>query len=429
MPRPAGRMPHYSLIAKLGVLLAACGMIYACASMLFRVTTGQTDFSIFYRTAQAVQGGVAAEFYGQMDEVTDCHRCISPAGTMLFAYMPWLSLRGAALVWVAFNLGLLVLCAWCLWRLFGRLERQRRLYQRTWPWALVILAVLALDCLQVGQLSLLFTTCWLVALVADKGLLAASMLMLPAAIKLYPALLFALPLGLRRWREALWLPVAAVLVGLLLPWPLYGRHLLEMWAGFSHYMIFSSESSRVVSMINPYLPSNQSLDVTVLRYLADLPDFGRVYPWFPHLALSPAWAMRITLALKLGLLLVTGAAAWRLGSRAAVQPRWTALVMLGLWSVTLHLLLPETKARYAVYAFPAWLPVLALLTARHRHRRLPLRYGVLVGLGLVSQVQLMPPEVRIFGPSLVATAALWAVLLRVAWQAPATAGTDQPAGR
>lgn len=407
---------HKRLAAKLMVLLAACGVAYACASLLHRATTGQTDFSVFYRTAQAIRGGAPAEFYAQRDEPTGFHRCIAPSGTALFCYMPWLSIRGAALVWIGLNLGLLVVSAWCLRRVFGALERQRRLYRGTWLWACAVLMILSVDCLQVGQLSLLFTTCWLAYLVAGERLPGAVLLMLPTAIKLYPGLLLAVPVGLRRWRQVLWLPVAAILVGWLLPWLPYGGRLPGMWAGFFRYTILGGESSRALAMVDPYLPSNQSLDVTVLRYLADLPGFGQAHPHFPHLTLDPALVMRLILALKLVILVLTGVAAWRLGKRAAARPHWTALVMLALWSVTLYLLLPETKARYAVYTFPAWLPLLAMTGARRRRRGPYLGRCVLIALGLAALLELLPDELRLYGTACVVTVVMWGMLLSASWR-------------
>ena len=425
MTRPARPPRTTSVAAKLMAALAGVWVVLGCLSLISRAGAGQSDFSVFYRTALAIRGGVPAEFYRELDPPTGLRHCIAPSGTMLFSYMPWLSPRGAAAVWALFNVGLLALAAWCLWRIFGHLERQRRIYQRTWLWAVVALAILNTDNLQVGQFSLLFTTCWLVYLAVDNGLLAATMLMLPAAIKLYPAVLWAVPLGLRRYRQALWLIPAGVLVAFILPLPLYGGHLLEMWRGFFGTVLLGGEKSRMLDMINPYLPTNQSLDVTLLRYLADLPRFSQAHPHFPHLSLDPGLVMGLILALKACLLVVTGAAAWRLGSRAHTQPRWTALLMMALWSATLYLLIPETKARYAVYTFPAWLPLLAMVASR-RHR--PWAYAgacLLLVAGLASVLQIVQNESRLYGPSCWATIAVWVMLLRVAWQARVAADTNR----
>jgi len=419
-----------SLTVRLAFILACLGVTWASGSLVDRAATQQSDISTFYRTAQAIRGGVTAEFYGQPDE-RGGRRCIPPAGTMFFGYMPWLSAAGAAAVWLVFNLGLLVLGAWALGRVFGRLERHRRLYRRIWPWAVMLLMVLSVDALQVGQFSLLFTTCWLLYLALDSGFAAAAMLMLPAAIKIYPALLWAVPLARRQGRQLLWLAPAALLIGVLLPLSLYGTHLPDMWRGFFRHTIVRSADSRLGDMFSPKEEANQSLDNQLFRALTDQPEFNEKYPHFPHLHLPPEGVAKLAAALKLGLLLATALAAWRLGSRSRAQPRWTALLMLGLWSVTLVLLLPENKAPYIVYCFPGWLPVLAMLAARSRHRRLPWHCAAVVALGLASLIQTMPHAVRCYGPALVATVALWAILLRAAWQArlPATGTHHEGRGR
>lgn len=404
-------------------LLAALWIVTAAFSLLHRVQTGQTDFSVFYRTAHAIQGGVAPGFYEQLDPPTGLRYCISPSGTMLFAYMPFLSIRGAAIVWAVLNIALLILSAWCLHRIFSRLDRQRRLYRRTWLWAVFVLLILSGDALQVGQFSILFVACWLVYLAVDSGLLAACMLVLPAAIKIYPALLWAAPVALRDWRRTAWLIPAVVVVAILLPLALYGSHLPGMWTGFLQTTLLGGESSRMLDMINPYLPSNQSLDVTLLRYLADIPAFSDDHPGFPSLGLDEALVMRLIMLLKLAILTVTSLAAWRLGRRARLQPRWTALMMMALWTAALFLLMPETKARYAVYLFPAWLPLLAM-TAAARHRRW--HYAgccVLLALGLASVMQLVPDAMRLYGLSCFASLAIWLALAKAALsQTPVPAG-------
>ncbi|MBU0609117.1 MAG: DUF2029 domain-containing protein [Armatimonadetes bacterium] len=425
-----------SVVAKVAVGLAVLWSIAACASLVRRVQHGQTDFSVYYRSALAVRGGVGPEFYRQTDEPTGWLYCIPPPGTMLFAYMPWLSIGAAAVVWGLLNLALLALCGWALWRIVGRLERHRRLYQSAAPWALFLLLILSTDSLQVGQFSVLFVACWLLYLAVDHELLGAALLALPATIKLYPALLWGAPMALRDWRRVRWLAPATLVIGLVLPLALYGARLPGMWGGFLSATLFGGTKSRLMVSLNPDLATQQSLDVTLLRYLADLPDFAQTHPGFPHLRLDAGLVLGLAVLLKLCILVATAAAAWRLGARASRQPRWTALLMLALWSAAMWLLLPDTKSRYAVYLFVAYLPLLAM-TAAQRGR--PWRYAgccLLLALGVASIVQAMPHALRLYSPACFASLAIWAIVLRTAWQdrpragdvaaAPAIPSQDSP---
>jgi len=405
--------PHHGVRAPF--ILAALVVLWAAGGLIGRGARGRGDFSRFYRTAQALHAGAGADLYAETD-VPGGRHCIPPSGTVFFFYMPWVSGALAATVWYLFLAALLVLDAWCLRRLFERLDRQRRLYLRLWPWAVLVLSLLAYVSLQVGQFSVLFVTCWLAYLLLDGGLAPAVMLMLPAAIKLYPALLWAVPLALRRYRQLLWLAPAAVLIVVLLPLPFYGSRLPGLWQGFIRATLLDPAHGRLGDMFHPDEENDQSLDNQLFRYLTDQPELTRRRPYFPHLRLDPDGVAKLVAGLKLGLLIVTCLAAWRLGARATTQPRWTALMMLGLWSVTLVLLLPENKAPYIVYCFPAWLPVLAMAAAG-RERRRRLGASALVALGVICQMQAMPYAVRAFGPALATTIVLWLMLCRIAWRA------------
>ena len=176
------------------------------------------------------------------------------------------------------------------------------------------------------------------------------------------------------------------------------------------------QQSRLAHLVNPYLPSNQSLDVTLLRYLADLPAFSAAHPGFPHLRLAPDAVLVVVWCVKLAVLIATGLAAWRLGRCARTQPRWSALLMMALWVATLYLLLPETKGRYAVYTFPAWLPLLALVAAQRQRWRYAVGCG-LTALGVAATAGLLPDAARLYGTACLASVAVWLVLWRMAWRA------------
>lgn len=394
------------------LFLSVLSLTWASFSLLSRTARGSGDFSLFYRTALELRRGASWEVYQERD-ITGELRCLAPPGITFLLYMPWMSSAAAAAVWLVFNLGLLGLSAWCLWNLCHRLDRQSRLYTSTWPWALALLLVLSADGVQVGQFSVLFVTCWLSYLVVGNGFAGAALLMLPTAVKVYPALLWAVPVALRRYRDLLWLAPAGVLLGVLLPLLAFGDELPALWRGFVQYAL----PQRTQHMLRPWVESNQSLDNLLLRCLTDQPQFQAKYPYFPHLHLQPALVTHLIMLLKLGVLTATALAARRLASRRLVQPRWTGMTMLGLWSVSLVLLLPENKAPYIVYCFPAWLPVLAGLAARHRLGCLRPGHVMAVVSGVLSQVQLMPDSVRIYCPALMATIALWAALLRLSWRA------------
>ncbi len=416
--------------AKVALVLGILGVLWATWFLLDQVGQEETDFSVFWRTARALEGGVEPRFYDTLDKTGWLH-CIPPAGTTLLAWTHFFSPLAAAAVWAGLNVGLLAACSLALLSIYRRLDRQSRLYQSTWLWAVGLLLFLSAGSLQVGQLSILFTTLWLLYLLADarsQHFLAAVSLALPTVIKLYPGLLLAVPCFLSRRRQLLLLLPATVVVAVLLPALVYGRNLPNMYYGFVRYALLGS-NSRLADTANINVRSNQSVDVTLHRYLTHTEPFHSVHPHFPHLRLPQEVVSALAHVFRAVVLLVATVASWRWQRRAPPCPRWSAVLLMGLWTATLYLILPETKARYAVYIYPAFLPLLAMAAAA-RVRDGRWRYGticVVIFLCAASILQVFPYGMRVYGSSLVANAAVWAANLRALSRRSAGDGARAPA--
>lgn len=407
---------HYSTASRVALVIGILLALAECWHLTHRVASRQTDFSVFYRSAQELVGGVDAEFYRRLDQ-TGLYHCIPPSGTMLLFWMPWTSMQVAAALWSLLNLAVLALSVWALHAVFAGLDRQRRLYQSTWLWAVFLLLVMSSGSLQVGQYSVLFASCWIFYLWADatnRHALAALLLALPTTIKFYPGLLFAIPATLRRFRQLACLLPAIILLAVILPLPLYGSHLSEMWHGFFTHIIFG-DANRVQAGLRPESLSNQSLDVVLLRYLTFQPIFHQANPWFPHASLPQTLVALISNLLKLGALVLTALASVRLSTQALRRPRWTALLLMALWTATLYLVMLEVRARYAVYPFPAFLPLLVMAAAQRHNLKRYVGWCTFIALTVAAVLQFAPDSVRMLGPSVIAIVAVWAVLLRCAW--------------
>ena len=83
--------------------------------------------------------------------------------------------------------------------------------------------------------------------------------------------------------------------------------------------------------------------------------------------------------------------------------------MAALWSSTLYLMLPETKARYAVYAFLGFLPLLqaALDRSAHSTRTARIWRWAEIAACVVLILVLLPGSVQVWGLGLLGPLVLW----------------------
>lgn len=395
--------------------LAGINAVLQVNRMVRAVGLAQTDFSVFHRTARWLAAGGGPDIYRRLDEPTGWYHCIPPLGTVLVLPLAPLPAPVAAIIWGAFNLGVVGLMAWALRQVLRRLDRHGPLFAGTYPWALLVLLVLSSGALQVGQYTVLIVACWVLYLVVSahgRPFGAALLLGVPATVKFYPALIWAVPVALRRWREVAWLPVVSALMFTLVPLAVYGPRAWELTVGYFQGNV-SGEVKRLDRFYDLGAPSTEGLDLILLRYLTHDESFHSAYPWWPHADLPPRVVHALAHVLRLVILAVSVTVAWRWGARHQDTPRLSALMLLALWTATLYLILPEMKSRYALYLFPAFLPLIAAAAGALRSGSKWRGVGLtaLVVLCTGALIQLTPKPWRMCGPGLAATLLVWLSVL------------------
>ena len=83
-----------------------------------------------------------------------------------------------------------------------------------------------------------------------------------------------------------------------------------------------------------------------------------------------------------------------------------------LWSATLYLILPETKARYAVYTFVAFLPLLERVVNEDETGNVRLRVFAEIAFCVVLIGGLMPDPPKVYGAGFFGALLLWLENLR-----------------
>lgn len=376
-----------------------------------------TDFTVFYNTGKLLDKGAGAELYRGKDETTEWLRTIPPFGQMIIAPFGQSSIKAAAIGWGVFNLALLAATAWALREFIRRLDGKSRVFGAIWPTSVLLLLVMAPASIQVGQFSVLFTACWVfsLALLATKFRdLAGAPLAIPICIKLYPALLLAVPLLARRPR---WLVGTLVFVALFCaaPFLIYGARTPQLSASFWHNAIASS-GGRVAEARNANSPANQGLDVVALRYGTRQPIQER-FPNLPHLSLPVSTVMTAVSGARALVVLVSLFVGWRFWRRGQLSPLWGQAMLLALMCAALYAILPGAKTRYAIYEFPAFWPVLVCAFAARRlnKARAFWAWSVFAFVCLMF-IAFTPSPLRVYGVGWFAAIALWASNCVTMWR-------------
>jgi len=371
---------------------------------------GGSDMGVFYRVAHALWQGAGAEVYVGRDATTGWFNCIPPVGLMWMAPFAPFSPRIALTGWILLHLGLALIGVWALrdvLRLWLQGEKRQRQLE---PWAIGAFCWMSGPSLQTGQFSLPFAVVWLVALRAgmkQQLTLCLFLLALPAAIKVYPALLLAVPLGVLPLKK--WPPMAGVFFlsfafwTFVAPLPLYGARMPSLVASFYRNTI-SLSSGRMAESRSTDKSSSHGLDTVMLRFFSE--DARPLKGAPPHLNFSTS---RVSIAANVVRLLILGTTVWLWRRRKTARGssrEW--LLSLALWSATMFLILPGAKSRYAVYAFAAFLPLLlhalSLWQTRAPRRAVYTLFVVFVGALVMS---LLPGAARLWGAGLWGTALLW----------------------
>lgn len=376
-------------------------------SLVHRARNGTSDFSVFYRSGQLVADGAGGELFEEPDERNGWARALPPAGLAPFSTLSRLPPAAAGSVWAVFNLLLVGLSAGLVLRLVDLAGAKRDGVE----WAFAILFGLSAVSLQVGQFSILFTTCWLAALWAlatRRDVLGGLCLALPVTVKLYPVFVVPAILSRTRWgRVVPWFGVGVILFGLVLPLIWLGPRAVDLTAGFLREIIFSPDG-RVATYqrIGPGSVTNQGLDAVLARYLTHSPAFHDRYA-LPHADVG--WLMGwISGAVRIA---VIGVTIWAARAGAKRLPEVQALIAaLALWTSALYVVLPETKARYAVYVFPAFLWLVVHWGGEREDNRKWVRIG-LVALCLLSVLGALPRPLMVAGLGYAGSVLLWAAVV------------------
>jgi hypothetical protein len=401
------------------VVLVLLGTLGQAVSLVSRGRRGDTDFGVFHRTTQLLAGGIGSELYPRLDVVTTWPISLSPTGLAIFQPLAGLSPVMASAVWAGVNLVLLGISLVALRDLLTRTGDVRS--NEFFAWAAVILLVLSSGSIQVGQFSVLFVACWIAslsALAADRPFSALLLLALPSAIKLYPAMMLAIPLSFVRnvragFHQIVQFAVSLVIMCLIVPIAMYGATGWTLNVSFWRNVILSPAGQ--VQYMQTVRHSNQSLDTLLLRYFSYEPDFHDLFVNVPHFWWDKGDVVAAANIVRLLIVLGTVAAVWwwRRMPRD-LSSRDDLLTMAGLWSSTLYLMLPETKARYAVYAFLGFLPLVrrAATGSGEATRAARARPWVEVAVLIVLILVTLPASVQVYGVGFLGAALLWAANIR-----------------
>ena len=396
-------------------------------SLVKRARAG-TDFTVFYNTGRLLDAGAGGELYRGTDQTTEWLRTIPPFGQTLIFPFGQGNIQTAAALWSVFNLALLGATALSLRFVARNLKCKRRVFGAVWPYAVLVLLALAPGSLQVGQFSVLFAACWVfyLALRASRWKFwAGAALALPVAVKIYPFLLLLVPLLSRRPRA---FGIALFFVALLTVSPvvLYGARTGELTQSFWNNAIVSS-GGRVAEAQRASSPANQGLDSVALRFLTNNQPIQKSHPQLPHLALSARLVLRGVNLARLAVVLVSLCVGWSFYRSAQKSPLWGEAMFMALLCAALYVILPGAKTRYAIYAFPAFWPLLccAFAAARLHRKRVSWAWSaaIIVGCVLIGST---PAPLRLWGIGWLGALGLWIFNLLILWKWSHTSARKSP---
>jgi hypothetical protein len=378
-------------------------------SLVSRGSRGESDFGVFYRTCQLLAAGIGGELYPRLDAVTTWPISLSPTGLAIFQPLGLLSPTLASAAWALFNLALLVISLLVLRTLLR--DSGDAHSQDVFAWAGTVLLLLSSGSIQVGQFSVLFVACWILSLgslAAGRFFWSGLFLAIPAAIKLYPIMMVAIPLSLVRnlragLRQMVLVATSLLVMCVVVPAAMYGSRGWTLNVSFWKNVILSPDGQ--VQYMQTVRHANQSLDTLLLRYLSYEPDFHDVFAQVPHLSFDKGDVVAVANLARLLIVLATAAAVWvwRRSPRS-LSSRRDLLTMAALWSSTLYVLLPEAKARYAVYAFLGFLPLLWEAAGR---RQGAARTWAKIAALIVLILVLLPDGVQAWGVGYFGALWLW----------------------
>lgn len=411
------RVRRWNAVTATALVLLIIFNVAQCVSLVKRAPKG-TDFTVFYDTGKLLDNGASAEIYLGKDETTEWLRTIPPFGQAIIYPFEHGSVQAAALGWGVFNLLLLAATAWALREFAARLDGKSRLFGALWPASVLLLLAMAPASIQVGQFSVLFVACWVfsLGLLATRfRALAGAPLAIPIAIKIYPALLLLVPILARRPRFLASTLVFSALC-CALPFAIYGARTPALNRSFWRNAIASSKG-RVAEAQRASSPGNQGLDSVALRYLTSGQPIQKRYPQLPHLALLIGAVMNAINAARAFIVLVSLIVGWRFWRRGKRAPLWGQALLLALICAALYAILPGAKTRYAIYAFPAFWPLLCCaFAARKLNKTRAFWAWSAFAVACLMLLAFTPSPLRLWGWGWFGALALWIANCVLLWR-------------
>ena len=404
--------------ARITLAAAAILVVVEALSLIERGADGLSDIGIFYRTCTLLREGERA-IYPRADAVTGWPISMPPAGWAIFQPFSRLTPWGSSAAWALFNLALLGVALFLQKRILLRTGDPR--YMRAWPWTAGVLLILSAGSIQVGQFSVLFVTCWLLFLDAfgrSRNPAAALWLAIPAAIKIYPVGLLAIPFSMYlapdTGRPATFVGIttrtfAWAIAGILLMWfavpaLAYGRATFTLNVAWWHGVILNNAQMDYLQDLRAI--TNQSLDTVLLRYASYDPAFHDQYALIPHLAFAKGTVLRGADVLRVVIIGISLVAVWG-RAKTSLMSGPALIEVAALWTAVLYNVVPETKSRYAVYTFIAFLP----WVARALDPAIPFSrrawFGGVVVASTICALVLLPDELQAWGIGFIGPFVLW----------------------
>jgi hypothetical protein len=164
----------------------------------------------------------------------------------------------------------------------------------------------------------------------------------------------------------------------------------------------------------------------MLRYLSHDPAFHTRYDSVPHLQFARDQVLIFANLARAVIMLVTVGSVWMWRYKRKTVAPHDILTMTALWCSAMYLMLPETRSRYAVYTFIAFIPLLELAAAAagSTRARIARRAGILACIILI--LGLVPASLRVYGVGFIGALLLWLGTVRlVAWGRSAATAPGQ----
>jgi len=283
-----------------------------------------------------------------------------PLNAAVLGPLTWVSVPTAQGIWMALNVGLLILCY------HNHQMMVRRVLRIPW-WVWLIALALTLRFtyanLKMGQwnmsvYALMFTG---IVLARRRPFLGGGMIGLAAALKYMPAFLLLYYAAVRDWRTFWGLLLGILFWVFVLPTLLLGsaRH-AELLQGF-----MNKSTSSIEYMTDTSTVVGESLHSTLFGYLTPAPRTN-VDPDRPFnlLNVDPSISRPLVKALMVLLLAATVVFTWWLGRAGIHRSAVGSILLVGLWFMVFLCITPSGRREHLLTMFTPALG-LALVVAMH----------------------------------------------------------------